>query len=307
MKGFINAGHRIIASIVILFTLFVVFIPQIEFNFNIEDYLVHFLMLLIFSGIVGLIISNKIVLYTSFGCAAILALFLKNASNSQLKNPKENKTENITVAHINLSLVTEVETVTKIMNDSLIDVISFQEYTPDWANIIPLLLKNQFPHDYQNVRIDFFGKAIFARRPLYEQKIIQLTDIPELETKLLLGQDTVSVISTFFTPALDSKSKQAARIQFENMSEYILNSKHLQIVMGEFNQVYWSHDILSFRTKTGLQNSRRSVYPTTLKMPYDHIFYTNDLECFQFEELSDATGEHIGCKASFQYKRKRAR
>ncbi|MBK7699496.1 MAG: hypothetical protein IPJ39_12560 [Saprospiraceae bacterium] len=90
MKGFINAGHRIIASIVILFTLFVVFIPQIEFNFNIEDYLVHFLMLLIFSGIVGLIISNKIVLYTSFGCAAILALFLKNASNSQLKKLKTN-------------------------------------------------------------------------------------------------------------------------------------------------------------------------------------------------------------------------
>ncbi|MBK7699495.1 MAG: hypothetical protein IPJ39_12555 [Saprospiraceae bacterium] len=78
---------------------------------------------------------------------------------------------------------------------------------------------------------------------MYEQKIIQLTDIPELETKLLLGQDTVSVISTFFTPALDSKSKQAARIQFENMSEYIANSKHLQIVMGEFNQMSLRYSI----------------------------------------------------------------
>ena len=72
--------------------------------------------------------------------------------------------------------------------------------------------------------------------------------------------------------------------------------------MGEFNQVYWSHDIILFRTKTNLLNSRRTVNPATFKMPYDHIFYTPKLECYNFEDLLDTSNNHIGCFSSFQLK-----
>lgn len=307
MKRIISTGNKFMAGFIILLTVCAVFIPIFEFTEKFQDYLVHFLIFLIFSGLIGLILSNKTILYTSFGCAAALAFFLKNASNPELKNPTTNGRNKLTVVHINLSLITDVETVRNIISDESIQVISFQEYTPDWASIIPEITKAKFPYIYQDVRIDLYGKAIFSKNIIRKSEVINYTDIPNIETQIESGDDVFTILSSYMTPALDNMSKTQAKSQFRFLEEYSLKNKDGKIIMGEFNQVYWSHDILSFRNKTGLLNSRRNVFPTTMKMPYDHIFYSPDLECFYFEELNDSDGNHFGCKSSFQFKNQKSR
>lgn len=307
MKRIIDAGNKIISLLIVIMTVLAIFLPILDINIHFQDYLVHFLLLLILSGLIGLIINNNLILYTSFGCAAALALFLKNASNTELKNPKINDENKLTIAHLNVSLITDIETIQNIIKDKQIDVISFQEYTPDWAAIMPEILKKEFPYQYNDVRMDLYGKSFYSKYSLQKNKILKYIDIPNLESEIQLGKDTFKIFSTYLTPALDGRSKSMAKEQFDDLTAYHLREPNPKIIIGEFNQVYWSHDILNFRTKTGLLNSRRNVSPTTFKVPYDHIFYTPDLECYQFEELNDIYGNHIGCKASFQLKKNKSK
>lgn len=302
MRSLLHVGNKMIAVTLVLLTIAAVFIPSFGILNNVQDYLVHFLFFLIVSGLIGLVISNETVLFTSFGCAAILAIFLKNASNTELKNPNINDEIRLSVAHLNLSLVTDVSDVVKVLNHPEIEVVSFQEYTPDWGNIIPMI-SDSFPYSFQDVRMDLYGKALFSKYKIVNSEILDHQGIPNIMVKVQKDENVFTIFSTYLTPALDKNSKFQARQQIEVLEKTINQDKDNLIVMGEFNQVYWSHDIISFRNKTSLLNSRRNVNPSTFKMPYDHIFYTPSLECYYFEDLIDTGANHIGCRGSFQLKK----
>lgn len=304
VKKYFRVGNKMVAAVIVLMTVLAVFLPVLDLNTRFQDYLVHFLIFLLFSGITGLIISNKIVLYTSFGCAAALALFLKNASNVELKDPAINQNERITVAHLNLSVVTGMDDIMRMLGDSTVDAISFQEYTPDWAAIIPAVSKKSFPYQITDVRMDLYGKCIISRFPLTQIDTSKSDEKPVLTAKIWKNKTAFTLASVYMLPALDNTSKAIASRQLTNLEETVGKYRDHLIVMGEFNQVYWSHDILGFRNRTNLLNSRRSVLPATLKMPYDHIFYLPDLECYLFEEITDTEGNHIGSRGSFQVRKK---
>ena len=131
MKSIIQLGNKIAALFIIILTVVAVFIPSFAIIDNVQDYMVHFLFFLIVSGLIGLVINNRIVLFASFSCAVLLAVFLKNASNSELKNPKINDEIRVSVAHINLSLITDVEVVRNIINHQ--DIVCRPKLSPTRA------------------------------------------------------------------------------------------------------------------------------------------------------------------------------
>ncbi len=302
MKKIAGIGNVIIAGFFIFMTSISVLLPSFTLAESIQDYLVHILFFLLISGITGLVASNNTILYTSFGCAAALALFLKSASNNELKNPIATNEDKFIMAHINLSVVTDVNEVRKIFSEPEVDAVSVQEYTPDWAIIMPGILDTAFKFSHQNVRMDLYGKAIFSKYPIKVIDNLYFDDIPNINIEIVKKNKVYRILSTYLTPALDNVSKVKAKTQFNLLQEKIMQNAKNLIVSGEFNQVYWSHDVLSFRNKTGLLNSRRNVNPSKFKMPYDHIFYSSDMECFKFAEINDNQGNHIGSKASFQIK-----
>lgn len=302
MKSLFQIGNKIIAVILVLLTVIAVFIPSFGVLTHLQDFLVHFLFFLIISGLIGLIIGNETVLFTSFACAATLTIFLKNASNTELKDPNINDQIRLSVAHLNLSLITDVKDVSKILNHPEIEVVSFQEYTPDWGNIIPLISKS-FPYSFKAVRMDLYGKAVFSKYKIVNSEILEHQGIPSIVVKVQKDENIFTIFSAYLTPALDRNSKIVARQQIVDLEKSINQNKENLILMGEFNQVYWSHDIIAFRNNTGLLNSRRNVNPSTFKMPYDHIFYNPSLECYYFEDLRDTSANHIGCRGSFQLKK----
>lgn len=304
MKDLIRLGNKLIAGMIILVTVTVIFLPFVGLHTHIQEYFVHFLFFLMISGLIGLIINSRTVLFTSFGCAAVLALFLKNASNLDLKNPQPNQTPKIAMAHINLSVTTNVENIIKLVQDSTLDIISFQEYTPDWAEILPSILKSSFPYQFEDLRMDVYGKVVYSRKPLVIKQKIENTYFSTLDFAVLLNTDTFHILSTYITPALDGESRKKARLEIEALKNYVINHKNIALVSGEFNQVYWDHDIISFRDKTQMLNSRREVDITTMKMPYDHIFYHPKLQCVLFKEIMDSTHTKVGCYAAYQLKNK---
>jgi hypothetical protein len=263
------------------------------------------MFLLLVSGLIGLIISSRMMMFTSFGCAMLLAVFLKNASNSQLKNPKLNQEVRISGAHLNLSLITDAEDVVKVIKDPEIEFISFQEYTPDWGNIIPSLAGTEFPFSYQDIRMDIYGKALYSKNRIVDSSLIFTNKTSQAILGIEKNGEKFTVVTTYITPALDKRSKEVSRQELIALGDSIMKLNTNLLVLGEFNQVYWSSPIIDFRKKTSLQISRRSVNPSNFRMPYDHIFYSKELECINFSELDDQSGNHIGSKASFQILKKK--
>ncbi|MEY3422841.1 MAG: hypothetical protein RIR48_3170 [Bacteroidota bacterium] len=302
MKKLAGIGNVLVAGFFIAMTSISVLLPSFTVAETIQDHLVHILFILLISGIIGLIISNDLILCTGFGCAAALAFFLKSASNTELKNPEINDGDKIVIAHINLS-ITFPEQIKNALENRNIDVISFQEYTPDWVEIIPTILDTAFKFSSQNVRMDLYGKMIVSKHPIYENENIYFDDVPNLDVEIDKNNKRYKIVSAYMMPALDNASRQKAKTQFSVIEKELIEKPKNVIVLGEFNQVYWSGDILTFRHRTKLLNSRRNVNPSEFKMPYDHIFYSADMECFHFDELNGAEGNHIGCVASFQVKK----
>lgn len=306
MKKLAGFGNVLIAGFFIAMTSVSVFLPSFTLAESIQDHLVHILFVLLVSGVIGLVISSDLLLYTGFGCAAALALFLKSASNTELKNPEINDEDKFIIAHINLS-VSDPQQISHIFSSKNVDAISFQEYTPDWAEIMPTILDTAFKYSYQNVRMDLYGKIIVSKFPIISNRNILFEDVPNLDVEIEKNHKEYRIVSTYMFPALDNTSRQKAKSQFSIMASNLSGSNQKLIVLGEYNQVYWSSDILKFRNKTGLLNSRRNVNPSAFKMPYDHIFYSADMECFQFEELEDTNNNHLGCVAGFQIKKSKIR
>jgi len=247
--------------------------------------------------------DNKIGLYTGFGCAALLALYLKSASNNDLKNPTQDPDQDpITLLHVNLSLVTDASQIYDLISSEEVDVVSFQEYTPDWAQVIPPAMDSIYKYNYTDVRIDPYGKAIFSKSKMENIQIYSFDDVPNPIVEIKKNNISYKIFSTYIIPPLNNISKAKASQQLITLANAIALSNQNIIVVGEFNQVYWSADLVKLRTKTTLLNSRKYQEPTNQKMAYDQMFYSSPIECILFTDINDTNLVHIGCSGTFQIK-----
>ena len=244
-------------------------------------------------------------LFSSLAYAAVFALYLKNASNLDLKFPKANEETHFSIAHINLSNTSSVSDLMKTIADGTPDIISFQEFTPEWSGIVTELESLGYPFSFQYPSADPYGKALFSRYKIGDQSFIYLTGIPNAQVAIEKDGIRFNVYSIYLTPALNKTSQIQSSEQLTKLSQLLSGKETRTFVLGEFNQVYWSSDIIKFRKETGLLNSRRDIIPNKSGAPYDHIFHSADMECFSFSEITDNEGNHIGCKGKFQIKKKK--
>ena len=106
-------------------------------------------------GLVAYVWNLKRIILSSFLFSAIYCVFLKSASNNNLKIPEENNEIKLSVAHINVSSAEEsYEIFAKELKNKNLDIISFQEVKPDWSRTLKAELREEFPFVAENVRID---------------------------------------------------------------------------------------------------------------------------------------------------------
>jgi len=83
------------------------------------------------------------------------------------------------------------------------------------------------------------------------------------------------------------------------VSNAIAESKNPKVVIGDYSRVYWQAEMVKFRNNSKLNNSRRSTALSSPN-PYDHIFYSDELECVQFDEIRESNQNHIGITGTYQ-------
>lgn len=265
------------------------------------NYTVHIMLAMLGMSLILLVLQMRRLMFLGMACTFLLAILLKTASNVALKFPEVNHEEKIRVAHFNLSnFESDIEVLMDFIPTDSIDVLSFQEVTPYWEKKIITKLADQYPYYKSVVRIDPYGLALFSRKPFSEVDTFMVKEVPNLMMTIEKGSQSFRIISSYITPALNRKTQKLAEEQLKEIADRVVQSEKPVISLGDFNMVYWTHEIRSYLSKTKLINSRRDIMRSNLRVPYDHIFFSNDLQCVAFSELQDTLHKHIGIIGTYQ-------
>lgn len=260
--------------------------------------LVMFAMLA--AGLLGLIFSRNRIMYTGMACCAVLCLFLKGESNGSIVFPSKNDVSDYEILHLNLSSINEdyEDALDRILSFDA-DFVSFQEVTPEWNAFLMENLSKAYPHQATIVRIDPFGKAIYSKKKLKQKSNLNTVDNPLLSVTFEeMGRD-ISLVSVYISQSINRQGQTAARETLAKVSEIVQNSTDPVMVIGDFNLTYWSNEIRNFRSESDLNNSRRTISLSSFYVPIDHIFYSDHIECTEFEEIGTQDG-HFAISGSYQ-------
>ncbi len=299
-------GHKLTQLTTAVFILLGVYIimypPDIEFFRKTSEFAVQVMFGMLILSLGFLVFNQTRLMFISMLACGLLAFYLKTASNSAMILPEQNNLPKVKVAHFNLSSFNKGDDqLEKLILGTDSEVLSFQEYTPDWDLIISNFLHKKFPHTHRRVRIDLFGMGIYSKKPIKKTEIFYYKEIPNINVTIHNGYQDINIVSAYIAPPSIQSKNIKTEEHLAAVSDYIKKLKNPTVALGDFNQVYWTNDIKTFRDNSELSNSRRNVSLTT-KVPYDHIFYSDLLECIQFWEINDREQNHLGIAGVYQIK-----
>lgn len=297
------SAKNIIVICLWLVVLTIIISPNVTFLNSFNIWAVQLMLGFIAIGVLFFFFNYKRLFTHAFLCAAVLCVFLKNASNKNLKLPEVNEAlPTFKVAHVNLS---SVENAYQLLFESIAnldpDILSVQEFDPQWEKILNKELKHLYPYKALNTRIDPYGMAFYSKSPINHIDTIFTNEIPMLQSDITLPDSSnIYLTNIQILPSINSIMDSIQEAQMLSLGNIVNKIKSYQIVLGDFNMVYWSNRIRNFRQQTNLLNSRRDVSQSVLSVPYDHIFYDDALDCVAFREIIDSTGNRLGIVGTFQ-------
>jgi endonuclease/exonuclease/phosphatase (EEP) superfamily protein YafD len=251
-------------------------------------------------GLTGFMLSKSRVMYTGMACCAALCLFLKGESNGSIVFPSKNDQAGFEVLHLNLSSISDNydEALDLILTQDA-DFISFQEVTPEWNLFLKQNLSEVYPFNATIVKIDPFGKAIYSKKQINIKENLYTEEQPLLSISFTENGRDIRLVSAYLSQSIDRQGLNNAKKILEKLSSIVSESEEAVMVIGDFNLTYWSNGIREFRSKSELNNSRRTISLSSFYIPYDHIFYSDEIECTEFEEIDTQDG-HFAIKGSYQ-------
>lgn len=308
-KFFNNKPVQIGLSALIIFgTLICVFTPNYFFFKMGSRFAVQIMIGYLLLAVFFLFFKQTRLMFTSFACCAGLCLFLKHSSNATIARPTQTNEEIVKVAHFNIAASNEdiKETITSILTTDA-DLISIQEVTPDWHEILQESLAKKYPYSNAIVRFDPFGIAVYSKYPFQNLDTLVYEGIPNLTGTIKTEGKGKSIhfISAHTTPPLFSSAYDKMKIQLDMIGEYAKKIDAPVITLGDFHAPPWWGEIQDLKDVAQLQDSRRSAtygFSDVFQTPVDYIFYSNQLTCIDFKAvLNSNTSHHLGIQGVYQF------
>jgi endonuclease/exonuclease/phosphatase family metal-dependent hydrolase len=277
---------------------------------KLAEYAVHVMFALVFFGLIFLIIDQRRLLFTSLVAALILSVYLKGSSNESLMFPRPSSNPTITVALVNLSSVNnDVPGTFDDLIDAQYDILTFQEVDPFWHEFLIARMDNDYMFNASIIRIDDHGQIIFSKKPIVEIDTLYNDDLPALAVTIepVTGEQTM-IFSAHPPPALNTRTYKQVREYLMAASEYLSAVNIPKLCVGDFNLVSWSPEMRTFKALSNMTNSRRSFNPLSsiqadgsMSRPLQHIYFSDDMECTAFSEVSFSDRFKLGISGSYQF------
>lgn len=290
----------LIEIIITILTLLVILQPDIPYIRILYENAIWIIFLLIFTGLVSMIFKRVSLVYFSMFSAAIITFFLQTLSNGELmlnKN-KFNNEEGLHVLHINVfNYQNDNKTLLQKIKKTKPDIISFEEWTPDFKKYFLEHLQGDYPYYSVMNSIDADNKIVMSKYKINKVDTFYINMHPQLDIFFDYKGDTANIIFVYLFPEIKAKS-DAFYLQTVQLADYVKTKKNPFIIVGDFNQVYWSKGIRNFLLDTKLKNARRYV-SFAKRNPYEHIFYSNGIFCNDLQEVYDNNNEPYGIEGVF--------
>jgi endonuclease/exonuclease/phosphatase (EEP) superfamily protein YafD len=187
------------------------------------------------------------------------------------------------------------------------DVILALETDAWWDRELHSALAVTHPHAVRQPQDNRYGMLLLSRLPLTDARVDFLIqpDVPSIHAQLQLADGTAVRLHCLHPrpPAPPEAGSSRPRD-----AELLLVGSAVQeeergpvIVMGDMNDVAWSHTSDLFRDLSGLLDPRigRGFFNTfsarsrVLRFPLDHVFHSSDFRVAEFERLGDFGSDHF--------------
>jgi endonuclease/exonuclease/phosphatase (EEP) superfamily protein YafD len=264
-------------------------------------------------GLLFLVFNKSRLMFVSLGCSAAIAFFINETTNSKIIDVKPTDMPFIKIAHFNVvNSEGQVDDFINTIISAEADILSLQEITPDWDEILKESLNNYYPYSSSISRLDPNGLAIYSKYPFKQLDTFYFKDLPNIMATVRPdGFDKdVAIIGSVLKPPLSGSAFEDMKNHLEKISFHVNILKIPVVTIGNYNTVPWSPEIQEFREASSLKDARRGIKPSVPDGQFplfnalvDHIFYTEDFECTNFITISNAYTNQAGIEAVLQQKK----
>ena len=315
--------HLVILGLMLMGVLICVF-PELIPRFSwVVNHAQHLMLFYLFAGLVMLFLREPSLTFVFFGGCLLLCFFLKyslkdegftrrqqrvfqeQTQDSQRRLPKKSEMK---VVHINLTNANNRREISAILKDTDADIISLHEVTPDWGQWLADSMGLAHPYQHTMLDLGIFGVSIYSKYELIDVDTFFYQEVPCLNSRIEKDGRYFQLVSIHTQPALDEFSKNRLREHLELVKQRLEELDEPLLVVGDFNAVSWSDQIQLFLDGTGLMESRRGFVPNSFSgkisfwdVPLDHIFYSGDFMCTNFQNIIGENRQHLGIMGNYQY------
>ena len=297
-----SAYQLIVWGIIIAGTVVTILPPELFFFRVATKFSVQIMLAYLMLGLLFLFFNDERSMFVCFVCCIILCLFLRTRP-AFFATPQASPSFSVMNCNLSLGNSAIYDTTIHAIIENNADVISMQEVTPDWHDALKAnkRLNAQYPYDTIIVRMDFHGLALFSKYPFSQVNTFNYQNIPNLAGCIYhdsLKKD-IYIISSHTEPPLSLSAYDRIESHLDTIAQFIKKLNKPVITLGDYQVMPWSSEVVKFRRKANLNDSRRDMLPTG-DFPYDHIFYSNALQCTDFRSIGKSISDHLGIIGEYQ-------
>lgn len=193
------------------------------------------------------------------------------------------------------------------------DVIFLVETNQAWEEAMQGLEK-EYPHTLKEPLDNTYGLLFFSKLPLRQSSVLYRVDeeVPSIETEVQLpGGQWVKMYGLHPKPPVPEESLYSTAKDKELMLVAFAAEKETRpcIVMGDLNDVAWSHVTKLFRKVSGLLDPRRGrgFYSTfsanswIMRFPLDYIFCSSHFGLVSMRRMPHNGSDHFAMFIHLQF------
>jgi len=178
--------------------------------------------------------------------------------------------------------------------------------TDSWWQEQLHVFKEEYPFTVEYPQDNYYGIILLSKLELkdMEVKFVMDDEIPSIHGNVLLKNGTwIKIFCLHPTPPSPSENEKS----LDRDAELLIVAKEIKkedypiIVLGDLNDVAWSHttrmfqrisQLLDPRIGRGFYNTFHTSYPL-LRWPLDHLFVSNDFKLAELQRLESIGSDHF--------------
>ena len=180
------------------------------------------------------------------------------------------------------------------------DVVAIVEFNASWAARLEPLHRT-FPYRIEVPRADHFGIALFARRPILGQRLLDLDGTPAIDAEIDAASGVVRVVAVHLVPPMSQHAAAQQRRQRTQLARHVATGPRPLIVIGDLNMTPYSPNFAELLAPADLHDALtgygpRITWPTFLPLlgiPIDHCLLSTDWDSIAYRRQPAYGSDHF--------------